>query len=115
MQSISDIGSISGKPTSTDMGFNSLMWYLGSSNSGGANPVLVAQALQAEVKDRRNPRAIDENLMKVYLLGSQSGKTAQRLITAGVIPTLILLLKTRAAADEPLETVLIALGTLACV
>ncbi|KAK7054735.1 hypothetical protein VNI00_003198 [Paramarasmius palmivorus] len=96
MQSISDIGSISG-----------------SSNSGGANPVLVAQALQAEVKDRRNPRAIDENLMKVYLLGSQSDKTAQKLITAGVIPTLILLLKTRAAADEPLETVLIALGTLA--
>ncbi|KAI3610466.1 hypothetical protein WG66_006876 [Moniliophthora roreri] len=96
LRSISDVGSIGG-----------------SSNSGAANPVLVAQALQVEVKERRNPRAIDECLTKIYLLASQSDKLAQKLITAGVIPTLILLLKTRAAADEPLETVLIALGTLA--
>ncbi|ESK90049.1 hypothetical protein Moror_7888 [Moniliophthora roreri MCA 2997] len=96
LQSISDIGSISGM-----------------SNSGAANPVLVAGALQAEAKQRRDPQIIDECLMKIYLLASQSDKTAQKLVTAGVIPTLIHLLKTRAAADERLEAVLITLGTLA--
>ncbi|EEB94449.1 hypothetical protein MPER_06736 [Moniliophthora perniciosa FA553] len=96
LQSISDIGSISGM-----------------SNSGATNPVLVAGALQAEVKQRRDAQAIDEYLMKIYLLASQSDKMAQKVITAGVIPTLIHLLKTRAAADERLESVLITLGTLA--
>ncbi|KAK7032124.1 hypothetical protein VNI00_013298 [Paramarasmius palmivorus] len=96
LQSISDIGSISGM-----------------SSSGGVNPVLIAGALQAEVRQRRDPHAIDEYLMKIHFLASQSDKSAQKLITAGVIPTLIHLLKTRAAADERLEPVLIALGTLA--
>ncbi|KAJ8094614.1 hypothetical protein PM082_010620 [Marasmius tenuissimus] len=95
MMSLSDIGSLNGGPR--------------------VNPVLTVSALQAEIKDGRNPEAIDEHLLKIDQLASQNEKTAQKFITAGIIPTLILLLKRRAVAYDPsLTTVLMTLGTLAC-
>ncbi|KAL0580453.1 hypothetical protein V5O48_001523 [Marasmius crinis-equi] len=95
VQSISDIGSLNG--------------------GSRINPVLVVGALEAEIKDGRSPEAIDEHLLKIDQLASQNEKTAQKFITAGVIPVLILLLKRRAVSDDPgLDTVLMALGTLAC-
>ncbi|THU83678.1 ARM repeat-containing protein [Dendrothele bispora CBS 962.96] len=61
-----------------------------------ANPVLLAGALQAEVK-----------------AGRKDELSAQKLITAGLVPTLILLLKTRAASSgEGLDFVLMTLGAL---
>lgn len=44
-----------------------------------------------------------------------SDKGAQKSITAGVVHTLIKLLKSRAADQVGLEVVLATLGTLACV
>ena len=73
-------------------------------------------ALQAEIKGGRNPESIDEHLLKIDQLASQNEKTAQKFITAGIIPTLILLLKRRAVSYDPgLSTVLMTLGTLAYV
>ncbi|THU94430.1 ARM repeat-containing protein [Dendrothele bispora CBS 962.96] len=78
-----------------------------------ANPVLLAGALQAEVKAGRKEELVDDYLVKVYHLAIQSDKSAQKLITAGLVPTLILLLKTRAASSgEGLDFVLMALGAL---
>ncbi|KAF5353115.1 hypothetical protein D9758_008784 [Tetrapyrgos nigripes] len=85
------------------------------SGNVGTNPVLLAGALQAEVKAGRKEELVDDYLVKVYHMATASDKNAQKLITAGLIPTLILLLKTRAATNEGegLDFVLMALGALA--
>jgi hypothetical protein len=76
------------------------------------NAKLLAGALLSEVKEGRKQDVIDPLLIKIQNLGVKSHKDAQRLVTAGTVPSLILLLKTRAATGHGLETVLIALGIL---
>ncbi|KAJ6602491.1 hypothetical protein DFH09DRAFT_1124971 [Mycena vulgaris] len=84
-----------------------------STVSGTApNATLLAGALLSEVKEGRKREVIDGYLDKIQRLGLRSHKDAQKLVTAGTIPTLILLLKTRAVDGMGLETVLLALGIL---
>jgi hypothetical protein len=68
--------------------------------------------LLSEVKESRKQDVIDPLLAKIQKLGLKSHKDAQKLVTAGMIPILILLLKTRAVDGVGLEAVLIALGIL---
>ncbi|KAJ7119484.1 hypothetical protein C8R44DRAFT_877912 [Mycena epipterygia] len=82
-------------------------------NTGTAlNANLLAGALLSEVKEGRKREVIDGYLDKIQRLGLRSHKDAQKLVTAGTIPTLILLLKSRAVDGIGLETVLLALGIL---
>ncbi|KAJ7075996.1 hypothetical protein B0H15DRAFT_805837 [Mycena belliarum] len=85
-----------------------------SNSSGGTAPNanLLAGALLAEVKEGRKREVIDGYLDRIQKLGLRSHKDAQKLVTAGTIPTLILLLKSRAVEGDGLETVLLALGIL---
>jgi hypothetical protein len=75
--------------------------------------VLLAGALHAEVTEGRKQEVIDDYLHKVQFLASQSDKEAQKLVTAGIVPTVILLLKARAVDSVGLEIVLMTLGILA--
>nr|GAT54379.1 predicted protein [Mycena chlorophos] len=86
----------------------------GASTIGGTslNAGLLAGALLTEAKEGRKPEVIDEYLAKVHTIAMRSPKDVQKLVTAGLIPTLITLLKTRAADGIGLEPVLIALGLL---
>ncbi|KAK7050882.1 hypothetical protein VNI00_004994 [Paramarasmius palmivorus] len=78
------------------------------------NPVLIANALQAEVKKSGDDHTIDEHLYKIYELASQSEKFVKKLVTAGTIPTLISMLTTRAVNGEGhLMPVIVVLGSLA--
>jgi hypothetical protein len=77
--------------------------------------VLLAGALHAEVTEGRKQDVINDYLHRAQLLCSQSDKDAQRLVTAGIVPTVILLLKARALDATGLEIVLITLGILAYV
>ncbi|KDQ55608.1 hypothetical protein JAAARDRAFT_324034 [Jaapia argillacea MUCL 33604] len=85
-----------------------------SSMGGGPNAVLLVTALHAEVTEGRKQEIIDEYLLRAQSLALQSDKTAQRLVTAGIVPTVILLLKARAVNATGLEIVLVTLGVLAC-
>lgn len=58
---------------------------------------------------------IDDYLHKVQSLCTKSGNEAQKLVTAGIVPTVILLLKARALDGVGLEAVLVTLGILAYV
>ncbi|KAG8871157.1 hypothetical protein FRB97_008934 [Tulasnella sp. 331] len=88
-------------------------------SSGLGNPVNIALALQVEMAEGRKREVIDEYLIRTQELVCQSEKEAQKFVTAGIIPTLILLVKTRAAdtSGRPegtgLELVLKTLGLLA--
>jgi hypothetical protein len=81
--------------------------------TGRSNAVLLAGALHAEVTEGRKQEVIDLLLHKAQFLSSQSDKEAQKLVTAGIVPTVILLLKARAVEAVGLEIVLITLGILA--
>ncbi|KAJ7641354.1 hypothetical protein FB45DRAFT_1022109 [Roridomyces roridus] len=82
-------------------------------NNGTApNASLLAGALLSEVKEGRKQDVIDSYLYKIQKLGRRSHKDAEKLVTAGTIPTLILLLKSRAVEGIGLENVLTALGIL---
>jgi hypothetical protein len=85
------------------------------SATGRSNAVLLAGALHAEVTEGRKQDVIDDYLHKVQLLCSESDKEAQKLITAGIVPTVILLLKSRAVTSVGLEMVISTLGILASV
>ncbi|KAJ7159838.1 armadillo-type protein [Mycena crocata] len=76
------------------------------------NANLLAAALLSEVKEGRRREVINGYLSKIQKLGLRSHKDAQKLVTAGTIPTLILLLKERAVDGIGLDTVLLALGIL---
>ncbi|KAJ7902704.1 hypothetical protein B0H14DRAFT_2667320 [Mycena olivaceomarginata] len=84
-------------------------------SSGGTAPnaTLLAGALLTELKEGRKPDVIDGYLDKIQQLCLKSHKDAQRLVTAGLISTLILLLTARAVDGIGLETVLLTLGILA--
>ncbi|KAK7046115.1 hypothetical protein VNI00_007118 [Paramarasmius palmivorus] len=86
-----------------------------SRSTVGAHPsaMLLVQALQAEVKEGRNTQSVDGFLHKMYEVAMESEKEAFKLVHAGAVPTLIHLLKTRAAEQYGVEIVLITLGTLA--
>lgn len=80
---------------------------------GRTTAVLLVGALQTELNSSRNAEAIDSYVAKIYHSASESYKEAHKLVTAGAVPALIHLLKTRAGEAEGLEIVLITLGTLA--
>jgi hypothetical protein len=80
---------------------------------GKSDATLLANALHAEVTEGRKQDIIDDYLRKIQFLSSQSYKEAQKLVTAGVVPTVILLLKARAVDCVWLEAVLKTLGILA--
>jgi hypothetical protein len=84
-----------------------------SSPTGKSNAVLLVGALHAEVTEGRKQGVIDEYLHKAHILAQQSDKEAQKLVTAGIVPTVILLLKVRAVDGVGLELVLATLGVLA--
>jgi hypothetical protein len=65
--------------------------------------------------DGRKVDIIDRHLATVIQIASVSTKEAQKLVTAGTVPTLIRLLKARAVDAVGLEVVLMALGVLAYV
>ena len=75
--------------------------------------MLLAGALHAEVTEGRKQDVIDDYLHKTQILCLQSNKEAQKLVTHGIVPTVILLLKARAVNDVGLEIVLKTLGVLA--
>jgi hypothetical protein len=75
--------------------------------------VLLAGALHAEVTEGKRQELINDYLRRIRILLSQSDKDAQALVTAGVVPTVILLLKSRAISGVGLDVVLATLGTLA--
>ncbi|CAK5278016.1 unnamed protein product [Mycena citricolor] len=81
-------------------------------SSSAPNANLIAGALSTEVKEGRKRDVVDGYLGKMIALSLGSSKDAHKLVTAGVIPTLIVLLKTRAADGIGLELVLLALGFL---
>ncbi|KAG8745786.1 hypothetical protein FRC10_007048 [Ceratobasidium sp. 414] len=74
--------------------------------------VLLAGALQSEAVESRRQNAIDEHLADVQKLAASSEKEAQKLVTAGAINTLTILLRERAVDSVGLGLVLKALGTL---
>ncbi|KAF7291470.1 Protein kinase domain-containing protein [Mycena kentingensis (nom. inval.)] len=67
------------------------------------NANLLAGALLAEMQSGRKNGAIDELLGKVHVVALRSEKDVQKLVTAGLIPTLISLLKMRAADGVGIE------------
>ncbi|KAG8881629.1 hypothetical protein FRB97_009318 [Tulasnella sp. 331] len=84
-----------------------------SISSTRPSAVIVAGALYAEITEGRKPEVIDQYLDLTQQLVSQSEKEVQKLITAGIIPTLILLVKARAVDGVGIEIVLKTLGMLA--
>lgn len=56
---------------------------------------------------------IDDYLAKAQLMCYNSTKEVQKLVTAGMVPLVITLLKARAVGGVGLETVLMTLGLLA--
>lgn len=88
--------------------------------SGAPNPVLLVQALQVEVKSYQNEILIDSILVKIQHSAFQNANASHKLVTAGVISTLIDLLNRRAVyASTPnvagLLTLLTSIGLLAYV
>ena len=75
--------------------------------------MLLAGALHAEVTQGRKQDVINDYLYKVQFVSSQSDKDAQKLVTAGIVPTVILLLQARAIDSAGLDIVIITLGILA--
>ncbi|KAK0451365.1 uncharacterized protein EV420DRAFT_1560606 [Desarmillaria tabescens] len=100
----------SAPPTSLGRSDSTVSWDRQSIQP--VNAVLLVGALQSEVLSTRSRDMIDSCLVKVHFL-AQSDKGAERLVTAGIIPTLIHLLKIRAANGEGLEIVLACLGLVA--
>ncbi|KAG7441524.1 uncharacterized protein BT62DRAFT_974685 [Guyanagaster necrorhizus] len=84
----------------------------GASVTQPVNAVFLVGALQLEVQSTRSRDMIDSCLVKVHFL-AQSEKGAEKLVTAGIVPILIYLLKIRAADGEGLEIVLASLGLVA--
>lgn len=104
----SSVGTATGKSASSDRS----SFRLDRVSLPALNAKLLVGALAAEVKEGRNRYVIDPLLSTIQEFGLKSDKDAQKLVTAGVIPTLILLMKTRAVDGIGLETVLLTLGIL---
>ncbi|KAG8993039.1 hypothetical protein FRB90_000805, partial [Tulasnella sp. 427] len=75
--------------------------------------IIVAGALDAEITGGRKRELIDNYLEIIQQLATDSQRDAEKLITAGVVPTLIMLLKSRAMDGQGLDLVLKTLGILA--
>ncbi|KAG9003437.1 hypothetical protein FRB93_011060 [Tulasnella sp. JGI-2019a] len=82
-------------------------------SSGGKSPMNIALALHSEVTEGKNPEAIDHYLVMTRELIFMSEKEIPRLITAGIVPTLITLVKARSHDGVGIEVVLKTLGMLA--
>ncbi|KAG8901647.1 hypothetical protein FRC01_009784, partial [Tulasnella sp. 417] len=85
----------------------------GSIASGRPSARIVAGALEAEITGGRKRDVIDGYLEVIQQLATDSPREAEKLVAAGVVPTLILLLKSRAMDGQGLDLVLKALGILA--
>ncbi|KAG8939687.1 hypothetical protein FRC00_013635, partial [Tulasnella sp. 408] len=85
----------------------------GSIATGRPSAILVAGALDAEITGGRNRDVIDGYLQVIQQLATESQREAEKLVSAGVVPTLILLLKSRAMDGQGLDLVLKTLGILA--
>ncbi|KAG9050333.1 hypothetical protein FS837_006205 [Tulasnella sp. UAMH 9824] len=85
----------------------------GSVASGRPSAILVAGALDAEITGGRNRDLIDGYLQVIQQLATDSQREAEKLVSAGVVPTLIMLLKSRAMDGQGLDLVLKTLGILA--
>lgn len=72
--------------------------------------MLLVQALQSELKETRKAEVIDDYLVRIQYRAFNSDRDADRLVTAGVVPVLIQLLKLRGVTGDGLETVMVALG-----
>ncbi|KAG8907596.1 hypothetical protein FRB99_003520 [Tulasnella sp. 403] len=79
------------------------------------SPVIITGALHSEINEGRKREVIDKYLIMTLQMVSEaeSEKEAQKFITAGIIPTLISLLKSRAVDGIGLEIVLKTLGMMA--
>jgi hypothetical protein len=77
------------------------------------NAVLLAGAFHAEVTEGRKPEIIDDYLVRIQVLALRSPKDMQKLVTAGIVPTLILLLRARAVDGVGLNIVIMTLGLVA--
>jgi hypothetical protein len=95
---------------------------LGASSTVGAqnstnvvsslNAVLLIGTLHAKLSEGRKKEVIDDYLQKVQFLSSRFAKEAQNLVTAGIVPTVILLLKAHTVDSVGLKVVLVTLGIL---
>jgi hypothetical protein len=83
-----------------------------SSDNLPASAVLLAGALQIEVNEGRKHEVVDALLSRIQHLAATSDKESEKLVTAGIVSTLIVLLKARAVDGFGLEPVLMVLGTL---
>ncbi|KAG8977118.1 hypothetical protein FRB94_000927 [Tulasnella sp. JGI-2019a] len=88
-------------------------WQPSTVSSTRHSAVIVAGALLSEIIDGRKREVIDRYLRFTQQLISQSEEEAQRFITAGIVPTLILLVKARAVDGVGIEIALKTLGMLA--
>ncbi|KAG9127149.1 hypothetical protein FRC07_000476 [Ceratobasidium sp. 392] len=112
MSSVSSVGEV----TPTNRRWTDTQETLGQSDPVAqrrVSAVLLAGALQSETVESRQQSAIDEHLIDVQKLAASSEKEAQKLVTAGIINTLTILLRERAIDSVGLDLVLKALGTLA--
>ncbi|KAJ7029223.1 armadillo-type protein [Mycena alexandri] len=79
------------------------------------HPIVLAAALLRLISDKREGRkreVLDDYLNKIQRLGFTSHRDAQELVTAGTIPTLVMLLKGRAVDGIGLDAILLTLGIL---
>ncbi|KAG8870707.1 hypothetical protein FRB97_009461, partial [Tulasnella sp. 331] len=110
------VSSLGGLLTGGERGVGSddqLISPLPTLSSASPSAVNIALALHAEVEEGRSIEAIDHYLVMVRELISQSEKEVPKFITAGVVPTLITLVKSRASHRIGIEIVLKTLGMLA--
>ncbi|ESK88311.1 hypothetical protein Moror_14833 [Moniliophthora roreri MCA 2997] len=101
--------------TSAHWHYISRQFTFASPHSAIALPsaIHLVHALQTEVKEGRKKGSVDGYLVKMYEMATDSEKELFKLVNAGAVPTLIHLLKVRAAEQYGVEIVLINLGTFA--
>ena len=75
--------------------------------------MVIVTALQEELNGRRNPEAIDQYLDTISQIIFESESEVEHFIRAGIVETLIHLLRTRAVDGVGLDIVLRLLGLFA--
>ena len=73
---------------------------------------MLAGALRSELAGNRRPEIVDNYLRSAQFLGLQSPRDVQKLVAAGMVPTVIDLLKARVTRDKGLGILLATLGLL---
>jgi hypothetical protein len=78
-----------------------------------AQATFVVSALQNEMRKGRDPDTIDGYLYRTQHIAAHSDTSAQRLITAGIIPSLVSILRYRFNDSDRLGIILVTWGLLA--